>query len=125
MEPRFTELYVVLGNKDEQDRIRDQYPGELHCPMLRQDANACTGCKNNPHSTGRQHATERLEEYSVYLRRARRLHVLAKFGLLDPAKLGAIDMELLLAIDDEIEQRRMKAQAMHIAEAVAALFGGN
>lgn len=126
IEPQFKELYAVLGNREAQDQIRDKHPEVAHCPKLRQEPNACTGCANNPHERPERRAEqERLQSYGPLVNRAFRLHTLAELGLLDRDALTSTDIEMLQTVHSEILATRMKAQALFIAERVAQLFAGS
>jgi hypothetical protein len=69
LEPQFEELYAVLGDQEAQDAIRAaRTPTVAHCPMLRHNRRARTGCANNPHeSPSRKAAIARLEPYQRLL----------------------------------------------------------
>jgi len=47
-EGSFFEMYEALGDRERQERIREDSPGVHHCSMLKVSANACIGCQKNP-----------------------------------------------------------------------------
>jgi hypothetical protein len=119
-------LYAVLGDREAQNAIRAKHPNEKHCPMLRESANACTGCKNNPYeSKERQAAIKKMEAYSPLLNRAFRLHMLGELGLLKIDDMTTADIEILQTVHEEVLATRMKTQAVLIAQYVSEMFAGS
>jgi prolyl-tRNA editing enzyme YbaK/EbsC (Cys-tRNA(Pro) deacylase) len=50
-------MYAALGNRDKQKEIRINNPDSQHCLDLEVSANACDGCKNNPH-----HVSDKIQQ---------------------------------------------------------------
>jgi hypothetical protein len=123
LEPQFTELYAVLGDRAAQDAIRLAHLSETHCPILRSNPNGCTGCANNPNEApGKIEAAQSARELEPLLDRAYRQHLLAELGLLRPEDVSTADLEVLGPVHQQIVTHRLKAQAFFIGDQVAALF---
>lgn len=92
--------------------------------MLRANANACTGCSNNPNESPEiVEDQKRVANYGPLLAAAFRLHTLAECGLLDRAILTSAEVDMIAIAHDRIVTARMKVQAAFIAEYVGKLLG--
>jgi hypothetical protein len=111
----------LLGNKDEQDAIREKHADVKHCPMLRANPNACTGCANNPNEK-EDPADPELQSLLPLIEEGFRLHDLAELGLLEKPSL--LEIHILRLMHQDIVIERMKVQAHCIALRVAEVFNG-
>lgn len=122
MEPNFYELYAALGDRDAQEAIREKHEDVKHCPMLRFNANACTGCANNPYERDGAPVAH-LQAARPILEEAMRLHDLAELGLL-AEPLHVLALELVRVARADALRQRMHLQARLIADEVGDAFFG-
>lgn len=121
MEPQFSELYPLLGDKEAQDAVREKHADIRHCAMLRDNPSACIGCPNNPHENEAAMPVE-LQRALPLIEEGFRLHDLAELGLLEKPSL--LEIHILRLMHQDIVIERMKAQAAFIAMRVAEIFSG-
>lgn len=148
-EPQFREMYKVLGNKAEQDKIRAAHKLEKgatkynHCKHLRSNPNACVRfpqaggafdiCKHNPFHPDRMKdrakANERLKQIRPFKMNPKEEQVLlaVQNKAYRDIELGIASLETLTPIEyliaavkkDEVESAFAKAQAQLIGAYVA------
>lgn len=109
-EENFKEMYDVLGDREAQEQIREQYPDKVHCSLLKMNPHACDGCPNNPH--GERKKKQKKEVFNTYgqmLERIFRLYDLLELGLIkDISEVTPLEVDLLRIVG---EYRRSEAMA--------------
>ncbi len=115
-------MYEALGNREEQELIRNLHPNGKHCDLLRMSPTACDGCPKNPHSHEGDSSKLTLTEEDAGL-------VMMGIGLAQDHELGVIPDPLDL-YPEEYELLKLGLELMkefredRLASKIARMFLG-
>ena len=100
-EDDFKELYKVLGDRKEQEKIRSDNPKGKHCLDLEASPNACVGCPNNPYDKKKEQDRadrEEVQKCSSLLEYISVLYDNIEMGIVDAKEVTALEATCLRTI---------------------------
>lgn len=127
-EADFQVMYELRGNREAQERVRQEHPDSVHCPMLQTSPNACDGCPKNPMEGKRTVNRKLVDDHEHVIEWAITLGNYADMGTLpDISRLRpqeAIAAQIGLVHKRLAEQKQnAKLAASELAKVLAPMFG--